>query len=176
MKCLENLSLVDDECLDDLQKDIAKLIESYINVGKCCEETFKKLKNSLKPYQIKQIVSILCDVDTFIGHEPIRIYKDDIGKEVAKFLFFELEEEKEESIDEIMYMFREFSLNDARDFDFRVDAFWIYRDGANGALHMEREDYFLNLIEEQLSFEETCTQLEILRYLKRVEKNVIQMT
>ena len=170
MKCLENLSLVDDECLDDLQKDIAKIIESYIKIEDCCSETFKKLKDSLLVYQIKEIVSILNDTDTFWGM-PMRLKGKYWEKDLSKFVCFESQEDIEDSLKDIMHMFREFSLNDARDFDFKADAFWIYRDGANGALHMEREDDFLDSIEEQIPYEWKETQLEILKVLKRIERN-----
>jgi hypothetical protein len=164
MKCLEDLSLVDDECLEDLQKDIKELIEKYINAEELCLKTFKDIRNKLKAYHINSIAKILYDVDTF-WTIPICIEKDDNwAKEMRKYFDFGSEKDIENSIKEIVIMFSELSQDDG--YEFRLDAnkYWLFRDGANGEVHLMREESFLDLIEEQIEYETKSTQLRLLKF------------
>lgn len=169
MKCLENLSLVDDDCLEDLQKDIEELIEGYINAQELSLTMYKNKKEKLQLYQIYGLVRILTDVDSFWG-EPICIHKDmNWEKEIRKFFNFNTKEDIEDSIISIVKMFQELSQDDG--YEFRLDAnrYWLFRDGANAEAHLMREEFFLDLIEELLEFEEEkCVQLKILKYLKKL--------
>ena len=175
MKCLENLSLVDDECLEDLQKDIQKVIEGYINTEELCLKAFKDARDKLKVYQINTIAKILYDVETFWSI-PICIQKDENwAREMKKYFDFGSEEDIENSIREIVMMFSELSQDDG--YEFRLDAnrYWLFRDGANGEVHLMREECFLDLIEEQIKFEMKPTQLRLLKFLKQIEKNPLLM-
>lgn len=172
MKCLENLSLVDDECLEDLQKDIQKIIEGYINTEELCLKTFRDVRDKLKVYQINTIAKILCDVETFWSM-PICIKKDDNwAREMKRYFDFGSEEDIENSIREIVMMFSELSLDDEYKFRLDTDRYWLFRDGANGEVHLMREEFFLDLIEEQIEFELKPTQLRLLKFLKQIERTL----
>lgn len=168
MKCLENLSLVDDECLEDLQEDIKKLVESYINVEELCLKEFERVRGKLQTYHINVINSMLRDVDCFWG-QPICITGyDGWEKEMRLFFDFNSKEDTEESLVKIMHMFQEYTENDAREFILNNERFWLFRDGANAEAHIEREDIFLDTIKSMIEFEESCVQLRILKYLKKL--------
>ena len=170
MKCLENLSLVDDDCLEDLQEDIEELIESYINAKKLYLEIYRNKKEKLQLYQIYGLVRILTNVDSFWG-EPICIHKDmDWEKEIRRFFNFNTKEDTEDSIISIVKMFQELSQDDEVEFDLQGDKrYWLFRDGANAEAHLMREELFLNFVEKILEFEdEKCVQIEILKYLKKL--------
>lgn len=169
MKCLEDLSLVDDECLEDLQNDIEALIKSYIDIEKCCIETFKNIKEKLHQYHVRSIVKILESVDTFWGM-PICITQSGWEKDMKEFFSFGCKEDIEDCMRELMHMFEKFDNSDARELDIENQRYWMYRDGANGELWLEREDYLLDMIEKQIPFECKETQLELLREFKRIER------
>ena len=168
MECLEDLSLVDDECLEDLKEDIRELIKSYINVEDECIKIFKEIKDKLTVWQIRNITEIFYNVDTFWGGRPLCITKSNWEKRIVDFFDFSDKDERSESIQDIIYAFEKFNKK-GKKLDLENDRIWIFRDGANGELWLETENDFLDMMIKQIEWEEKETQLELLRYLKKIQ-------
>ena len=84
MKCLERLSLVSDECIEDLQKDIEELIDSYINIEEECVKIFKEIRGSLDTWDIKRINKFFYNRDVFWRGEPVLINQSGWEKNIIK--------------------------------------------------------------------------------------------
>lgn len=167
MKCLKNLSLVRDECLEDLQNDIEKLIESYIDIEKENVRLFKEARKDLRVWNIQRIAEIFFHTETFWDGVPINIHQSGWEEKMMEFLCFESKDDIKDSLKEIMNMFERYSLNDARDFDIENGSYWLYRD-VNGELQLEAEDYFLDTIEKIIPYECIEIQIELYKLLRRI--------
>lgn len=172
MKCLEKLSLVDDECMKDLQKDIEKVIESYLNITKKCEETFEEIRNSLDKWQIKKINKILCNTDVFWGGEPVYINGDGWQHDILKFFDFRTDKDSAESLKDIMNTMERFSHDTNNWIDIENESYWMFREGANGELLFVKETELLEFIKKQIKWESIETQIELYRMFKNIQENI----
>lgn len=172
MKCLEKLSLVDDECMKDLQKDIEKVIESYLNITKKCEEIFEEIKDSLSFEQIKKINKILHNTEVFWGGEPVHINGDGWQYNILKFFDFRTDEDSAESLKNIMNAMEVFSHDTDNWIDIENESYWMFREGANGELLFVKETELLEFIEKQIKWESLETQIELYRMFKNIRENM----
>ena len=172
MKCLEKLSLVDDECMKDLQKDIEKVIESYLNITKKCEEIFDEIKDSLDSWQMKKINKVLYSTEVFWGGEPVYINGSGWEHDIIKFFDFDDKKETAKSLKEIMNAMEAFSLKKDNWIDIENESYWMFREGANGSLVFYTQEELLNFIKNQISWESIETQIELYRMFKNIKENM----
>lgn len=170
MKCLERLSLVDDECMEHLQKDIEEIINSYINVEKQCIEIFKEIKNSLHVWEIRKICNILYNTDVFWGGEPVLINSSGWEHYIIKFFNFDSKEETAKSLKELINAMEVFSHSKDNWIDIENENYWMFREGANGTLLFYKEEELLDFIEKQIKEEELETQIELYKLFRRYQK------
>ena len=168
MKCLENLSLVPDECLKDLQKDIEATVNSYINISQSCLDIYDDIKDKLNKYDIIGIANELTDDWFFEGPFPVYQYYD-FQKMIARML--DNFDGEDEAIAADLYNIMGTNCNlDPIDFD-SGKKYWFYRDGANWEAWLVEEEYFKTeirtAIEWHMHHEE---ELNILRKLKEIQR------
>ena len=170
MKCLEKLSLVDDECMKDLQKDIEELINSYINIEKQCVEIFKEIKNSLDVWEIRKICNILYKTDVFWGGEPVLINSSGWEHYIIEFFNFDNKKDTAKSLKELINAMEVFSHNKDNWIDIENENYWMFREGADGELLFYKQEELLDFIEKQIKWEELETQIELYKLFKRYQK------
>ena len=170
MKCLERLSLVSDECIEDLQKDIEELIDSYINIEEECVKIFKEIRGSLDTWDIKRINKFFYNRDVFWRGEPVLINQSGWEKHIIKFFEFSNKEEIAESLQQFMYVMEMFSRRSDNQLDIENEHYWMFREGANGELVFGTEEDLLDFIEGQIPWEETENQIELYRMFKKIKQ------
>ncbi len=170
MKCLEKLSLVKDECMKDLQKDIEELINSYIDIEEECVKIFKEIRDSLETWDIRRINKFLYDRDVFLEGEPVLINQSGWENNIIKFFDFRNKKEIAESLKEFMYIMEVFSRRWDNQLDIENERYWMFREGANGELLFYTEKDFLDFIENLIHWETTETQIELYKILKKIKQ------
>lgn len=139
MKCLENLALVDDACMEELQKDIAKLIVSYLKVEKICYEMLNKIEEKDPGrYRISTLNKIFDKVS-------VEEFGESCFHSLPQYIesFDELVEwiENDEgcvkdSVETAIYLTinEKEKVNKIRN---KTEGFWIYREGTNWEICLE---------------------------------------
>lgn len=138
MKCLENLSLVDDDCVEDLKKDIEALIASYIDLGTKCKKIVDDIYTE-KP-SIPEIHGLIRVFDRFsreIFNGESCFYNEPIWvKSIIELSDAIIEDESDAPCRQA-----EIGLRTVLDYEDRVktieNGYWVYREGANWELKIE---------------------------------------
>lgn len=139
MKCLENLALVDDACMEELQKDIGELIVSYLKVDQiCCDMLDKIEKKDPGKYRISTLNKIFDKVS-------IEEFDESCFYSLPQYIesFDELVEwiENDRScIKDSVEMAILLSVNEEEKINKiikKTEGFWIYREGTNWEICIE---------------------------------------
>lgn len=163
MKCLENLSMVPDRCLDDLQKDIESVINSYINLEKSCVDLLNKVKNNLTRQDIEKICKVFSD---WFIMGPLPVYSiEDFTKVMG--LLIDCAEDEEIAVD-IAHMFGPECNVGTLNLD--KEKYWFYKDEVNLDAWIVSEEYFKYEINEAITCMSEERLLKIHRILKEIEK------
>ena len=170
MKCLERLSLVNDECIKDLQKDIEELIDSYINIEEKCVKIFKEIRSSLDIWDIRRINKFFYNKDVFWGGEPVLINQSGWENDIIKFFDFNNKEEIAESLREFMYVMEGFSRRSDNQLDIENEHYWMFREGGDGELLFCTEEDLLDFIENQIPWEGTENQIDLYKMFKKIKQ------
>lgn len=172
MKCLENLSLVEDECIEELKNEIEEIINSYIDIEKKAIETFKEIRKmgyGLHSYEIDRILKIFVDVETFFGM-PVNITGGGWEKDMLKFFNFDNPDDQKSIMKDMIWLLETTSRDIGKQIDVENRSYWLYRDGSNWELWFEEEKTFLDMLEKQIEHETKETQLKLLKVFLDIKK------
>lgn len=172
MKCLENLSLVEDEYVEELKNEIEQIINSYIDVEKKTIETFKEIRKmayGLHSYEINRILKIFVDSDTFFGM-PINITGSGWEENMLNFFNFDHPNDQKYIMKEIIWLLETTSRDIGKKIDVENNSYWLYRDGSNWELWFEEEETFLDMLEKQIEYETKETQFKLLKVFLDIKK------
>lgn len=168
MKCLENLSLVEDDVVEDLKKDIEKLIGSYIDIEKACLDTFNEIVDKLTVKDIKQICSIFGSTgcEPWFHEGPHHIANFEEYLDVVKTYILG----DAWGSDSVGYAFYNMFCNCGIDkFDFEDTTYWFYKDGSNWEAWLETDESFKQIIREYIHLQDADEQVIMLRKLKEIK-------
>lgn len=165
MKCLENLSLVDDECLDDLKKDIESLINSYIDIRESCLEIFDDVKDNLNKYDVINITNTFDPEWFFQGPIPVNQVYD--WEKVLKSMFEYNEESWDAFARELAHLWG--PDNNLSQIDFDKNNYWFYKDGGNWDAWMVEHDYFIKEVRKAIEYQEEEQLPDLFRILKKIQ-------
>ena len=164
MKCLENLSLVADENLEQLKKDIERLINDYIDLEKACLKAYDSVVDKLDKNDIIRITHSF-NPDWYLV-PPKPIYTDSDFVELVAEL---AEYGGEECGCDILNMIG--PMNNLGVFDKKKNNYWYYKDGANWEAWLLDEEYFKKEIREGIECHmEDEDFLVILKALRVIQK------
>ena len=166
MKCLENLALVDDACMEELQKDIGELIVSYLKVNQiCCDMLDKVEKKDPGIYRMSTLNKIFdkISIEEFFLDKyktegfPITIVRpshtyDERTVETAILLGVT----EEEKINKIIK---------------KAEGFWFYREGTNWEICIETTKELIDYLKCVTGcIDKKENQILLLRELKEYTK------
>lgn len=173
MKCLQNLSLVEDEYLGELEDEIEQIINSYIDIEKKAIETFKEIRKmgyGLHSYEINRILKIFVDVETFFSM-PINITGNGWEKYMLDFFNFDHPDDQKSIMKDMIWLLETTSRDIGKQIDVENNSYWLYRDGSNWELWFEEEETFLDMLEKQIQHETRETQFKLLKVFLDIKKN-----
>lgn len=173
MKCLENLALVDDACMEELQKDIGELIVSYLKVNQiCCDMLDKIEEKDPGRYRISTLNKIFDKISKeefsescFYGlpqyiesfDELVKWIENDQGcvKDSVETAIL-LTVTEEEKINKIIE---------------KTEGFWIYREGTNWEIYVHTTKELIDYLKCVTDcIDEKENQILLLRELKEYMK------
>ena len=161
MKCLENLSLVDDSCIEDLKRDIEKLINSYLDVYDKCIEVFERLEKDMTTTELIRLCHAFPD-DNFYLFPQLMDGTDNLTK-LEKFF-------DKQDFDSIHWL-RFMADNNKKNINLYEDKFWLWGDGANWDFWIDTHKEMIKMIKYQISHEEEITQVRIYKTLVQIENS-----
>lgn len=183
MKCLENLSLVDDECLEELQKDIANLIASYLDITQICFDLLDEIVvQDLFTYQVEKLFKEFNEIskkefdgESIFYQMPARVESlRELAGLISKF-----EDNEEESAETGLLLAKEYidiikELNigyEKEENRKEVKEYWFYRDGTNGEAFLETRAGMFDYLKVTIQcFENKDNQILALRELKKFKE------
>ena len=164
MKCLQNLSLVPDEMIDRLQKDIENIINDYIDLNEACLKAYDSVVNKLDKNDIIKITNAFHPEWYFIKPKPI--YTDSDFVYLIENLISECDPDSVAC--NILHMMG--PKNNLGVFDTDKHNYWFYKDGSNWEAWLLDEDYFKEEIREHISLHfEDEDLLLILKALREIQ-------
>lgn len=161
MKCLENLSLVDDSCIEDLKRDIEKLINSYINIYDKCIEVFERLEKDMTTSELIRLCHAFPDDNFYLFPQ----WMDGTNNITQMENFF-----NKQDFDTIHWL-RFMADNNKKNIDLYDDQFWLWGDGANWDFWIDTHKEMIKMIKYQISHEEEITQVRIYKTLVQIENS-----
>lgn len=169
MKCLENLSLVEDDVIEDLKKDIEKLIDSYIDIEKACLDTFDKIVDKLTVREIQDICGIFGSASGEPWfHEGPHNFEEfaEFNEIISIYILGDCWNEKN-----IGYAFYNmFCRCGIKEFNFENTSYWFYKDGSNWESWLETDKSFKQTIRDYIHLQDTDEQIIMLRKLKEIKE------
>jgi len=164
MKCLQNLSLVPDEMIDRLQKDIENIINDYIDLNKACLKAYDSVVDKLDKDDIIKITHTF-NSDWYLV-KPKPIYTDSDFVYLIEELISECDYDTVAC--DILNMMG--PTNNLGVFDTDKNNYWFYKDGTNLEAWLLSENYFKKEIREQISYHfEDEDLLLILKALREIQ-------
>ena len=162
MKCLENLSLVDDSCIEDLKRDIEKLINSYIDVYDKCIEVFERLEKDMTTTEFIRLCHAFPDDNFYLFPQWM-----DGTDNITKLENFFDKQEDFETISWVRFM----ANNSKKNIDLYDGQFWLWGDGANWEFWIDTHKKMIEMIKYQMSHEENITLIDVYKTLVQIENS-----
>ena len=151
VKCLENLSLVADECLENLQNDIEELIASYIDLKQMCYDILDNMiKKEAGRYRIKKVIKIFGNyTDEIFGEGCFFEYPEWVEsiEDIAKHLPLWIDDDSYESVVTGIYFGKRYN-EKLKNID---KGYWLYREGANWEIELETTEQLFRYLKACIS-------------------------
>jgi len=175
MKCLENLSLVDDDCVEDLKKDIEALIASYIDLNAKCKKLIDDIYTE-KP-SVPEIHGLTRIFDKFsrkIFNGESSFYNEPVWvKSIIELSDAIIEDESDAPCRQA-----EIGLRAVLAYEDKVktieNGYWVYREGANWELEIETTKELFQYFKDIISCASNKELIKLYRELKECYEELIE--
>lgn len=166
MKCLENLSLVDDKCLEDLQNDIEKLIASYIDLHQMCYDILDTMvQKDISQYHVRQVAQIFDKHSRKIFGDSSFLTMPKWVENTKDFAEYIILDEKDE-----LWEYIQLGLYLGKKYDKKISniqqGYWVYREGTNWEIMIETTKELFKYFKAIVSCFDSEEVIDIARALK----------
>ena len=171
MKCLEKLSLIDDDVVEDLKKDIEKLIDSYIDVEKVCLEIYDEIIDKIDDIDIRGICKTFASPEPWFKTGPIRITSFDDYLYVGELLQRNYEDREGDISCAFYNMFCNNNLENIK-FGINGNIYWFYEDGTNWESWLLTDENFKKEVRFYITMLQKEDQLNTLKVLRELKERL----
>jgi len=175
MECLENLSLVDDDCIEDLKKDIEALIASYVDLNVKCKKIVDDIYTE-KPI-ISEIYNLIRIFDRFskeIFNGESCFYNEPVWvNSITQLSDVIIQDESDAPCKQV-----EIGLRTVLAYEDKVKTirygYWVYREMANWELEIETTKELFQYFKDIISCASNKELIKLYKELKEYYEELIE--